>query len=402
MARPRERCHGSSSKNSRLPILRLPRTQSRLSKTAGRLTALVTTATLTGATAAQAHQMTDRPLSTGTTTAITAIARAERSIRDWERPWDVMLAVHRLALVPGQGATQAAVLRFDIAAGPIADVVRAFERLTGVTVTLPPDLMVINSPGVSGAFTAEEALAKLLAGTGLSHRFVSPTAADIQVRVENDVVEVRGKLPEVSSLKFSQPLLDTPQTVLVVPRAAIEAQGATTLRDVLRNVPGLTMQAGEGGGGLPGDSLSLRGFSASSDIFIDGMRDVGSYSRDSFNLEQVEVIKGPASTFGGRGSTGGAINLSTKAPMLESIRQGTVVVGNANTQRVTSGCQRGVFDVCGRQRGAVERDVAGRRRAGTRRRQQQELGGRAVALHRPRAPDARHVQLSARESGQRA
>ena len=56
--------------------------------------------------------------------------------------------------------------------------------------------MVINSPGVSGAFTAEEALVKLLAGTGLSHRFVSATAMDIQVRVENDVVEVRGKLPK--------------------------------------------------------------------------------------------------------------------------------------------------------------------------------------------------------------
>ena len=75
VARPRERCHGPSSKNSRLPTLRLPRAQSRLSKTAGRLTALVTTATLTGATAAQAHQMSDRPSSTGTTTAIAAIAR---------------------------------------------------------------------------------------------------------------------------------------------------------------------------------------------------------------------------------------------------------------------------------------------------------------------------------------
>ena len=94
----------------------------------------------------------------------------------------------------------------------------------------------------------------------------------------------------------------------------IQQQGATTLRDVLRNVPGITYQAGEGGGGLPGDTLTMRGFGASSDIFVDGVRDVGAYTRDAFNLEQVEVVKGPSSTFGGRGSVGGAINLVTKSP----------------------------------------------------------------------------------------
>ena len=72
----------------------------------------------------------------------------------------------------------------------------------------------------------------------------------------------------------------------------IEEQGATTLRDVLRNVPGLTMTAGEGGTPA-GDNLTLRGFSARNDIFIDGARDLGVQSRDPFNLEQVEVVKGP-------------------------------------------------------------------------------------------------------------
>jgi catecholate siderophore receptor len=247
-----------------------------------------------------------------------------------------MLSVHRLTLVPEQGTLPAeGPVRFEIAPGPVADVIRAYEQLTRRTVLLPADLMVITSAGVSGLFTPDDALVRILAGTGLSHRFVSATTVEIQVRVTGDVVDVRSTLPQLSSLKFPQPMIDTPQTVMVVPRQIIETQGATTLRDVLRNVPGLTMQAGEGGGGLPGDTMSIRGFSASSDIFIDGLRDVGAYSRDTFNLEQVEVIKGPASTFGGRGSTGGAINLSTKAPMLESIRQGSVVVGNADTQRVT-------------------------------------------------------------------
>ena len=105
-----------------------------------------------------------------------------------------------------------------------------------------------------------------------------------------------------------------PQTITVIPRAVIEQQGATTLRDVLRNVAGITFQAGEGG--VPaGDQLTIRGFSARTDMFIDGVRDFGGYSRDSFNLEQVEVAKGPASALAGRGSTGGAINQVSKAPM---------------------------------------------------------------------------------------
>ena len=75
----------------------------------------------------------------------------------------------------------------------------------------------------------------------------------------------------------------------------IEEQGATTLRDVLRNVTGISIQAGEGG--VPaGDNLTIRGFSARTDIFVDGVRDFGGYSRDPYNVEQVEVTKGPASS----------------------------------------------------------------------------------------------------------
>ncbi len=100
----------------------------------------------------------------------------------------------------------------------------------------------------------------------------------------------------------------------------MEEQGATTLRDVLRNVAGITFQAGEGG--VPaGDQLSIRGFSARTDMFVDGVRDFGGYSRDSFNMEQVEVAKGPTSSLAGRGSTGGAINQVSKAPGLQSDRR---------------------------------------------------------------------------------
>ncbi|MCC7375365.1 MAG: TonB-dependent siderophore receptor [Verrucomicrobiales bacterium] len=137
-----------------------------------------------------------------------------------------------------------------------------------------------------------------------------------------------------SSPKLTEPILNVPQTITVVPQTVIEAQGATTLRDVLRNVPGISIQAGEGG--VPsGDNLSIRGFSARTDLFVDGVRDFGGYTRDSFNTEQVEVIKGPASTYSGRGSTGGSINLSTKVPHLGNSYEGTLGAGTDAYQRAT-------------------------------------------------------------------
>lgn len=107
----------------------------------------------------------------------------------------------------------------------------------------------------------------------------------------------------LASPRFTQPLLDTPQTVNVVPQAVIQQRSANTLRDVLRNVSGISMQAGEGGTPA-GDQLSVRGFSARTNIFIDNVRDTGGYTRDPFNFEQVEVVKGPASAYNGRGSSG--------------------------------------------------------------------------------------------------
>jgi catecholate siderophore receptor len=153
-------------------------------------------------------------------------------------------------------------------------------------------------------------------------------------------VIVRGQAPYkpgmLTSRQYTEPLRDVPQSITVVPRALIEEQNATTLRDVLRNVPGISMQAGEGGGGPNGDFLSLRGFNARNDIYVDNLRDFGGYSRDPFNYEQVEVVKGPASSFTGRGSTGGYINLVSKAAMLhESYYHSTLGFGTDAFKRVT-------------------------------------------------------------------
>lgn len=138
----------------------------------------------------------------------------------------------------------------------------------------------------------------------------------------------------LASPKFNTPLIDTPQTITVIPKRIIEEQGATNLRDILRNSPGITFQAGEGGTPA-GDQMSIRGFSARTDMFIDGVRDLGGYARDSFNLEQVEISKGPSSSSAGRGSTGGSVNLVTKTPHANAEKHASVAVGTDDFTRAT-------------------------------------------------------------------
>lgn len=109
------------------------------------------------------------------------------------------------------------------------------------------------------------------------------------------------------------PIAEMPQSVTSVPRELMEERVATTVRDALRNVTGISLAAGEGG--FSGDNLTLRGFSARGDFFIDGIRDNGQYTRDPFFLESVDALKGPSATQFGRGSTGGAINQVSRQPL---------------------------------------------------------------------------------------
>lgn len=135
-----------------------------------------------------------------------------------------------------------------------------------------------------------------------------------------------------TSPKQTASLTDTPQSITVVPQAVLQDQGVTTLRDALRNVAGISLAAGEGG--AQGDSLTLRGFSARNDLFLDGMRDFGSYYRDSFNLETVEVTKGSSSVLFGRGSTGGTVNQVSKTAKLRGSNTLGLMGGSDSTRRV--------------------------------------------------------------------
>ena len=156
-------------------------------------------------------------------------------------------------------------------------------------------------------------------------------------QVDGNAIVVSGERERINTLNSRLgDVQDAPQSISIISREVIEQQSASTLRDVLRNVSGISMAAGEGGGGPAGDNLTLRGFGARNDIFVDGIRDFASYTRDTFNVEQVEVVKGPASAQTGRGSTGGYINMFSKQPQLTSFSRATVTGGLPAYGRATA------------------------------------------------------------------
>ena len=137
------------------------------------------------------------------------------------------------------------------------------------------------------------------------------------------------------STTVSKSVQDTPQVVNVVPQELIQQQHITTLEQGLRDVPGITVAIGEGGT-LAGDQFRIRGQDASSDIYIDGLRDFGVYTRDSFDYQEIQVLKGPSGSMFGRGTTGGAINTVSKTPTLgRDFVNVDGTVGNGNYYRGT-------------------------------------------------------------------
>ncbi len=146
-------------------------------------------------------------------------------------------------------------------------------------------------------------------------------------------VTVSGVRPLVDD-KLPENLQNIPQTVTVVPEEVIEQQSDTRLEQALQNVPGITLNAGEGA--ARGDTVNIRGFSAFNDFFLDGVRDAAVYTRDSFDLQSVEVVEGPSAVLFGRGSTGGAINQVSKAPLLMPLDVFTSDFGTNDLYRGTA------------------------------------------------------------------
>jgi catecholate siderophore receptor len=165
----------------------------------------------------------------------------------------------------------------------------------------------------------------------MAQQAAGPASPTTTTTLDDVVVNGETQRDDFNSLGSTLPRLgtdlhDVPQSVTVVNKALMQSQGANSLQDALRNVAGITLGAAEGG--TIGNNINLNGFSARTDIYLDGFRDRGQYFRDTFDLDEVEVLMGPSSMLFGRGSTGGVINQVTKKPKL---RDFTDVTGSITT-----------------------------------------------------------------------
>ncbi|MFD1330826.1 TonB-dependent receptor [Methylopila musalis] len=218
------------------------------------------------------------------------------------------------------------------------------------------------------------ALSAALTGTAAAQEAAVGVTPLDEIRVQgagSNLYQVK----ELSSDKATASALDTPQTLSVVPREIIEERGSRTLTDVLRNTPGISFDAGENGFGTSTNNFTLRGFDTSGSVYVDGARDSGSYARDTFNIDRVEVFKGPAAD-NGRGGLGGYVNIVTKAPTLDTFARGEASLsfdqyGTNPLKRATIDVNRAISDTVairlnavGEHGGVMGRDVAENRSFG--------------------------------------
>ncbi len=172
-----------------------------------------------------------------------------------------------------------------------------------------PAVAVLFGAVAGGAHAAETVLAPVevsaeAAGNGTSNTYKAPT---------------------VTVGRTQQEARDVPQSITSITRQVMDDQNANTLKEALRNAVGVTFNAAEGG--ASGDGIRIRGFGASNDLYTDNFRDSAQYNRDTFNVDTVEVLRGPASMLYGRGSTGGVINQVSKLPFLGDLNQVSATVG---------------------------------------------------------------------------
>ncbi|MBU0746436.1 MAG: TonB-dependent siderophore receptor [Gammaproteobacteria bacterium] len=184
------------------------------------------------------------------------------------------------------------------------------------------------------------ALLATLCGPALAQPTQPQTLGEVTVQSgAND----DGYSPAVSTAatKGSAPLRDVPQAVNVVPAQLLRDQGARSMEDALRNVPGVAMSHGDG----QRDQVVIRGFTAIADQFVDGVRDDALYFRDLADIERIEVLKGPAAVLYGRGSSGGLINRVTKKPKFgETSGKATLGLGSFDFRRATADVNVGISD----------------------------------------------------------
>lgn len=164
-----------------------------------------------------------------------------------------------------------------------------------------------------------------------------------------------------ASGKFPEPLLNTPKTITVLSKEVLADKNVTSLREIGRSTAGVTLGSGEGGNAF-GDRFFIRGFDARNDVFIDGIRDPAVSIRENFFTEQIEILRGPASSYAGRGTAGGAINIVTKQAADSNFYNVENSLGTDRTKRVTVDVNQVISPTFSVRSGALYQDagVAGR------------------------------------------
>ncbi len=170
---------------------------------------------------------------------------------------------------------------------------------------------------------------------------VQDTAIDPNPNAESGVPY---KAKTSGDVRHTRPLAETPQTITVLTKSSIDDSGQSDLRAILDGQPGITLGTGENGNAF-GDRYIIRGQEARSDVFVDGLRDPGMTIRESFAIEQLEISKGPNSSFAGRGTAGGALNAITKQATRDfDFAKLSAGLGTDNYQRYTADANQSIGD----------------------------------------------------------
>ncbi len=283
-----------------------------------------------------------------------------------------MMVVHTaaaIAAVPAHAQTAAPAARdYAIAAGPLGTVLSQFAGQAGILLSSDAAVTAgVASPGARGHLSVEEGLAAALAGTGLQavrgagglytlqRSALAATMSEVrvtgqragtlpQVDVIASAVEESGRGPgtgftanrATGGTKTDTPLLETPQSVSVVTRGQMDAQGATTLVESLRYTPGIVAQYGNTD--LRYDWFTLRGFTPPA-RYLDNLRlpfGARGYSQpriEPWGLERTEVVKGPSSVLYGQAAPGGLINMVSKRPTVAPVREVELQAGSYNRKQ---------------------------------------------------------------------
>ena len=256
--------------------------------------------------------------------------------------------VFAVAIAAVSTSAQGALTQIDLPAQPLAQALASLSRQLGIEVLAPTELVAgKNAPAVSGSLDPAEATAQLLKGSGLEARpdpsggFVIREAAvtrdqtlpEVIVRATRERADgpVEGYRGTRSSTftKTDTPLKEVPASVTIVPGELMKDANMESLGDVFRYVPGVLMHQGEGNR----DQVVIRGNSTTGDFYVDGVRDDAQVFRDLYNLERVEILKGPAGMVFGRGGAGGVVNRVTKKPVFGRVGEANITIGNYNQFR---------------------------------------------------------------------